>query len=271
MKVGGGLNYVTGPMGAGKSLFGVRTITRYLMTHRYAITNVELLPDAFDRIARHVAPLGSVEKRRRIADGLRRFYVFERDLEQAMRYMPPRGREEGRALLMWDESQNDLNNRSYRARDEKFKNEKSGGNAMLEWATQFRKLGYSAFLLSQHHENTDAQLRRVCNHLVRLQNQRENVRLLGVRVTPIPLFIAAWYPAHLAVSAGKQTQPKPVKIDRYFLSWHRNLYDTHGLYHGLEAMPDHDWIMLPVGGREIARSATRPTAGDDPTEAALSA
>ena len=44
MKVAGGLNYVTGPMGAGKSLYGVRRIVAHITAGRYAVTNVELLP-----------------------------------------------------------------------------------------------------------------------------------------------------------------------------------------------------------------------------------
>jgi len=245
VKVGGGLSYVTGPMGSGKSLFAVRHIVAYLTSARYVVTNVELMPDAMERIAHHIARTSGRAKRARIADNLRRYYVFERDLEEGMRYRPPRSTVEGRALFIWDESQNDLNNRSYRQRDDKFRNEATGGNALLEWATQLRKLGYAGYLLSQHHENTDAQLRRVCNYLVRLQNQREQVRLLGMRVTPWPLFLAYWYPSHTGLT---HTRVQPVRVDRYLLSWHRHLYDTHGLYHGLAALPDRDWIELPHGG-----------------------
>jgi len=250
VKVGGGLNYVTGPMGAGKSLYGVRSITNALLSRQYVVTNVELVPDFAWRIAHHVAPLSS-RKRRKVADTCMRYYVYETALEQAIGYRLP-GRGEARGVFIWDEGHNDLNNRSWRERRNKFANERTGGDVLLEWATQLRKLGFVGFLLSQHMDNTDAALRRVCNFAVRLQNQREQTRLLGLRVTPWPLFLAYWYPANIGL-AGQRIPP--VKVERYFLSWHRKLYDTFGLFHGLDpdAEQQHGLTFLPDGGRGLPR------------------
>jgi hypothetical protein len=250
MKVGGGLNYVTGPMGAGKSLYGVRCIVDALISGRYCVTNIELVPDAPERIARHYSKFSSRNKRE-IADKVRRYYVHETKLEEAIRYRLP-GRGEARGVVMWDEGHNDLNNRSWRERRELFKNDRTGGDVLLEWATQLRKLGFVGFLLSQHMDNTDAALRRVCNFAIRLQNQREQIRLLGLRATPWPLFLAYWYPANIGLSGSRIP---PVKIERYFLSWHRNLYDTFGLFHGLDADADDALGLhrLPEGGRPLAK------------------
>jgi hypothetical protein len=136
----------------------------------------------------------------------------------------------------------------------------------LEWATQLRKLGYVGYLLSQHADNTDAALRRVCSFLVRLQNQKEQTRMLGMRVSPWPLFIAAWYPAHLAFVGA---QVKPMKVERYFLTWHRHLYDTLGLYHGLAiAGEGANVIELPLGGRGATPAGGSPAR---PLEDALAA
>jgi hypothetical protein len=258
VRVGGGLNYVTGPMGAGKSLYGVRAIVDALIGGRYAVTNIELVPDAPERIAAHYSRF-SRRSRSSIADKVRRYYVYETDLAEAIRYRLP-GRGEARGLLMWDEGHNDLNNRSWRERRELFKNERTGGDVLLEWATQLRKLGFVGFLLSQHMDNTDAALRRVCNFAVRLQNQREQIRLLGMRATPWPLFLAYWYPGN---TGEKGARIPPVKIERYFLSWHRNLYDTFGLFHGLDA-DAHEALglhRLPEGGRPLAKPVA--TAGGD--------
>lgn len=235
MKVGGGLNFVTGPMGAGKTLFAVRRIVGGLCAGKYVVSNVELRTGWADRVARHVSPFARGSKRNRIAARLEHLYVYETELQQARRYRPERGRDEGRALFVWDEGHNDLNNRAW----------KDDGRAqVLEWATQLRKLGYVGYLLTQHGDNTDAALRRIANHHIRLQNQREQTRLLGMRVSPWPLFLAYWYPAHLALS-GQRIQP--VKIERYFLSWHRHLYDTFGLFHGLvHEGADDDAILLPT-------------------------
>jgi len=110
-------------------------------------------------------------------------------------------------------------------------------------------------LLSQHADNTDAALRRVCGFQVRLQDQKEQTRLLGLRVTPWPLFHAAWYPTNIPLG----TKAKPTKVERYFLGWHRHLYDTFGLYHGLAPNEEGDAIELPVGGRPVAAlAAGRP-------------
>jgi hypothetical protein len=88
-----------------------------------------------------------------------------------------------------------------------------------------------------------------------MQNQKEQARLLGVRVSPWPLFLAAWYPTNTPIT----DKLKPVKIERYFLGWHRHLYDTLGLYHGLAALDDTDEVsLLPVGGRALGPAGAKP-------------
>lgn len=240
MKIGGGLRYVTGPMGAGKSLYGVRATVARLIAGNYVITNVKLYDDAPERIANHYARFLGRRRAAIVADKVRRFYVYETDLSEAMRYRVP-GRGESRALFLWDEAHNDLNNRSYRDRDQR----------LLEWATQLRKLGFEGVLLSQSHENTDAQLRRICNWLVRLQNQKESVRLGGFS-TRLPLFVAWWFLTNVP-QGQKQTA---VKCERYLLSWHRNLYDTLDLYHGVASLNDDDGVIrLPAAGLPLSERA----------------
>jgi len=234
VKVGGGLNYVTGPMGSGKSFYGVRQIVAAAIAGKYAVTNVELYDDWADRVARHVKHLTTKRKRQAIADRLRGYYVYEDDLKRAMQYRLP-GRGEARGVFVWDEAHNNLNNRNWR---------EDGRAEILAWGTQLRKLGFVGFLLSQHADNTDAALRRVCNYQVRLQNQKEQTRLLGLRVTPWPLFLAVWLPTNTPLTqAGK-----PMKVERYFLTWQRHLYDTHGLYHGLDVDTGVTVVRLPDGG-----------------------
>lgn len=256
MRVGGGLNYVTGPMGSGKSLYGTREIVNRLLRSQYVITNIELRETAFDRIGRHVART-SRSKARKVADNCRAYYIYERDLEEAIRYRP-HGKGEARASFVWDEGHNDLNNRNWKERQAKFAT-KNSTDGLLEWATQLRKLGYVGYLLSQHQDNTDAALRRVCNYQIRLQNQKEQTRILGLRVTPLPLFLACWYPTNVPLNAGRVV--KPVKVERYFLGWHRHLYDTMGLYHGLNAVEGEEdfTVLLPKGGRRaLPREAGKP-------------
>jgi hypothetical protein len=240
VKVGGGLNYVVGPMGSGKSLYAVRAIVDAVTHGRYAVTNVELVPGWEDRVARHIARTNP-RARRRVRDRVQQLYVYTPELEEALRYRLP-GKGEARGLFVWDEGHNDLNNRNWRQRAEKYATDR-GTDRLLEWATQLRKLGFVGYLLSQHTDNTDAALRRVCNYVVRLQNQKEQTRMMGVRITPVPLFLAYWYPAHLA---DGRTRVQPIKVERYFLGWHRNLYDTFGLFHGLASDIGDDVIELPA-------------------------
>jgi hypothetical protein len=240
VKVGGGLNYVTGPMGAGKSLYGVRSIVQAVSMERYAVTNIELLPGWADRVARHFGWMRSKGTRREIAAKLEAHYVYETDLHEGMRYRLP-GRGEARGVFVWDETHNDLNNRKWR--DE-------GRDSILEWATQLRKLGYVGYLLSQHADNTDAALRRVAS---KSATKAQADAALGLRVTPW-LFLAAWYPA------PARGEGKP-RVERYFLGWHRHLYDTFGLYHGLTLTENAGVpvVELPAGGRPpAAEAAGRP-------------
>ena len=62
------------------------------------------------------------------------------------------------------------------------------------------------------------------------------------------------------------SQVKATKIERYFLSWHRHLYDTLGLYHGLaSANHERDVIELPAGGRPHAAEAAGRPEGSSPS------
>lgn len=246
MKIAGGLCYVVGPMGSGKSFYAVRKIVAALTSSKYVVTNVRLYDDYAEKIARHMAP-ASRRNRQIIRDKCLGHYIFEENLQEAMKYRLP-GKGEARGLFIWDETHNDLNNRSWRA---------DGRGEILEWGTQLRKLGFLGFLLSQSADNTDAQLRRICNYLVRLRNQKEQTRLLGIRVTgPLPpLFLACWYPTHVPLTTKIQAE----YIERYFLNWQKNLYDTHDLYHGLSDEDEADTIRLPHGG--MRRAPALPPGG----------
>ena len=72
-------------------------------------------------------------------------------------------------------------------------------------------------------------------------------------MTPWPLFLACWYPTNIPLG----TKAKPTKVERYFLGWHRHLYDTFGLYHGLTLAENVgvEALELPAGGRPLAAPA----------------
>lgn len=258
---GGGLNYVVGPMGAGKSMYGVRQIVVALTQGKYVVTNVRLLDGWAEKVARHEFPRDRADRRERRIRWLEAHYVYEPSLSRAMRYRLPCARcggdtrecrhtgpfQEGRGVFVWDETHNDLNNRDYQghgATRELREAEKERRRLVIRWATQLRKLGFVGFLLSQHHENTDAQLRRVCNHLIRLQNQRTRGGFGAIMPRRFTLFLVYWYPAHLADGTR---QVEAVRFERYVLPWTRVLYDSWETYHGIDDEVDEETtpILLP--------------------------
>lgn len=271
-----GLNYVIGPMGSGKSMFGVRAIVAALLADRYVITNCRLLPGWAEQVVRKKWPRvarNPAELERAVAR-LEARYIYETSLRTAMRYRVPcavcGGKvkecghigpfQEGRAVFVWDETHNDLNNRDYAGHGNTAAErelEKERRRIVIRWATQLRKLGFSGYLLSQHHENTDAQLRRVCNHLIRLQNQRNSeggwiAKLLPRRLT---LFLVYWYPAHLAAGTPEH-MIQPVRRERYWLPWTRHLFDSWDTFHGIDDLDGEDApIQLP--GLQPAETAKR--------------
>lgn len=280
----GGLNYVVGPMGSGKSMFGVRAIIEALRRGKYVVTNVSLKEGWSEQVCKRY--LGkewrNPERRARAIALMEGLYVYETDLRVAMRYRVPCAMcggntrecghsgpaQEGRALIVWDETHNDLNNRDWDGagdtREER-QEDKRRKRLLIRWATQLRKLGYTGYLLSQHHENTDKQLQRVCNNIIRLQNQRNAEGLWVAKVLPQrwTLFLVFWYPAHLATDNGPTSRVPPIRRDRYWLPWERNLYDSWETYHGIDdgSCDETTPIQLPAGGR---KALLRGVAGEGP-------
>lgn len=250
MRVGGGISYIAGPMGSGKSLRAVRGIVNALCNQQYVVTNVRLYENFDAIIAKHIARTASKEKKAKIARKLRGYYIYVDELQDAFSILTKTelpGRSESRGKFFWDEGHNDLNNRTWRGKSSdaaKRAKEAEERVGILEVATQFRKLGIEGYILSQHTDNTDVAIRRACNWVIRMQNQREQTRLLGVRVTPWPLFLALWYPANVPIKQGVSA----VRTERYFLDWHRKIYDTMGLYHGVANLATDGRIALPSHG-----------------------
>lgn len=249
MNVGGGVSYIVGPMGSGKTLRAVRGLIKALCNHQYVVTNIRLIDGWEHVVASHYARTASKARKERIAERLRGFYLFVEELDHAFNLITSTeipGKGESRAKFYWDESQNDLNNRTWRGKsaNEQTRREEAEKRVdILEVATQFRKLGIEGYVLSQHTDNTDVAIRRACNWVIRMQNQREQTRMLGMRITPWPLFLAFWYPSNVVI--GKAN---PVKTERYFLDWHRRIYDTMGLYHGVANRAEGGRTPLPAHG-----------------------
>jgi hypothetical protein len=250
-----GLSFVTGPMGAGKSYFVTKKIAHALMAGKYVVTNIALMEGWSHRIARHTPQAwfsGSFSKRAKFYESL---FIYTDDVESAVMFRPP-GRGEARAIFAWDEAHNDLNNRNWNHESEKDKH-----SHVIKVATQLRKLGYVGYWITQHEDNTDAALRRIMNWHIRLRNQRESVRVMGMRICPVPFFLACYFPGNMPRVTTRRGSLGYEHIERYFLGWEKKLYNTYALYHGLYEDLGTDVIDLPKPGeatpemlREWARS-----------------
>lgn len=226
-----GLIYVTGPMGAGKSLYGTRRILRTIMAGRYVISNIALLAGWNYKLAWHT-PQGfckwvvwrlsgkRVKWFEKQAEFYATVYIHETNLERATAFNPY-GKKEAAADLVWDELQRDMNNRTWFDENQNYVN---------QWATHLRKLGFAAFFLAQHKDNTDAALRRIANFEVRLRNQRELVRIAGFRL-PFSFFLAQWFPANVKKLKGEDI----MQTERYFRGWESRCYDTHAIHYDIDA------------------------------------
>jgi hypothetical protein len=262
VKTDGGLSFVTGPMGSGKTLFEVRGGVNIMLRGGWWITNVPLYPDALDRIARHVAPT-SRKKRRELAARLVDRYIYTEDLREALTHGVHEGarwRGEARARLGWDESYSELNAREWDGGRGKSKDDRA---ELLEWVPMLRKLNVHGYLLAQHEETVDKNMRRICNYVVRLDNRRESARIMGLRVKCVPpLFIAQYYQANQAEKRGGIA--RPAFTERHLLSWHRKLYDTHGLYGSAADKADAGeitWLGVPRLELEAATQERTGLAG----------
>lgn len=261
MKLAGGLHYIDGPQGHGKSYFAVRRIHRALWANQYVVTNIPLLPGWSERMVTHDRMRSLRMGRSELVRHYESLYIHTDAIGDLFRFdipcrvcgaqrRPDDGRcanghklGEGRALAIWDESHNDLNNRSW--------NEK-GRDVLLKGATQLRKLGFVAFLVTQHQDNTDAALRRVCGWRVRMMNMREHSRgLFGFRVIPFNFFVASYYPANTV----ETTPGSAAFYERFLLGWQKRLYDSWGIYSGLydDLLPLGDRIALPPAGEALTR------------------
>ena len=264
--LGGGLHYLDGPQGHGKSYHGQHRMIQALRQGRYVVTNQPFLPGWSRVCAAHDhynrARYGRAEVQRwyesrylytdRIGD------LFRFDLPCQKCGAPRRepggpsvcanghALREGRGLAVWDEAHNDLGNRSW---------QEQGREVLLKGATQLRKLGWSALLVTQSKENTDAGLRRVCGWRVRMTNLQKTTRLPIIKVSPFPrpFFIAAYYVAN--VPAESQGSQEPEFYDRFLLRWPKRTYDTLGIFAGLftDLAELGDRIVLPAPGATFPR------------------
>jgi hypothetical protein len=239
------LHLVDGTPGAGKSYFAVRQVDAALAAGKVVVTNVPLSPDFAERAAR-AHPLRRLSRRAvaRRAELYRSRVLVTRSLEEVLRVRVA-GAGEGRAVVVLDEAHRWLNSRMW--------GKDTGRADVIAWVSGHRHLGLDVFLISQHIEDIDKQVRNRVEYRVRLRNLRR-VKVAGVRLFPCNFFVA--------VSELVSAKNKPITgRDWYPLSKRvAGMYDTHGL--AGEDIPE-DAIWLPRVPEPVACPPTK-SAGSPP-------
>jgi len=216
------IRLVTGPLGTGKSYYGVRKAAQAMREGKLVATNFDMTSDWVDRVVRH----GRLFKRsRKLDERVERFskrYIRLTTMQELMslRVKPeaPWAREiapgkwqikEGSLVVVLDESHRWMNARSW---------SREGREELLEFFALARKLGMEVYLIAQRAENLDVQVRELFEDHIKLNNLRRSARMLGIPVIPFNFFIAGWrnhaYPDEV------------IKTERYRLGWEKDLYDT---------------------------------------------
>jgi zona occludens toxin len=207
---------VTGTPGSGKSFYCVRVIANALASGKMVATNVTLADGWEHDLAKrnpisHLIP-GRVAKR---TEHFKRQTLYTDDLHDLIR-VRLRGSGEGRGVAVIDEAHEWLNNRTWD--DEERKD-------FVRWFSQHRKLGWDVYLISQHIDSIDKQVRDRVEELVVLRNLRR-AKIAGIPLAPVNLFLA------ITVWAGGPKGRGKVHVSRrelFPLDSRRKLYDTFGL------------------------------------------
>lgn len=279
MRAGGGLHFIDGPQGHGKSFLAARIIGDSLISGRHVVSNITLRPGWEKLVARHNPRNFGRRPKDSYADLADRYH-FTTDVNEAMKFQllcHLCGREpfdcgheqpEALAVFVWDEAHNDLNNRDWSGRGgtrEAVEEDKQRRQRIILWATQLRKLGYEAYFVTQHWNNVDVGLRRVSGWRIRMRNQQKAVRPLGLQLLPFPFFVASYFHADMETNIFS----KPEMVGRYFLTWHKKLYQTRAVFHGLDTyLAGEQAIWLdprPFRKRRRGAGGAQPPAPDGAT------
>jgi adenosyl cobinamide kinase/adenosyl cobinamide phosphate guanylyltransferase len=228
-----GITIVDGPLGSGKSFYAVKLISEALWRRRPVTTNVELVPDWAERIAR-IKILAGPHRAARRADAaadLRRYYHYSDDVVSVLYADMEPPITENKGLMVIDEAHSVLNNRLFA---------EEGRKELVDRIRQLRKRGWECCVITQHVESVDKHVRDAATYKVQLVNWRRRYWWF-----PFNLFLA------LRFFAGDKTAGKGVKpMDRSLYrmdTFIAGLYDTMGLF-GTERTPETSRrrVLLPL-------------------------
>jgi len=245
------INYVTGTLGAGKSLYAARKMARALLQGKVVATNVRLVP-GFERIILRRSPyyrFARASSKRDYERELLRRYAYVPSIEDLLRARV-HGKGEGRGVMVLDEAHNEVNNREWESKNQK---------ESLRYLTLARKRGWHVYVISQHKDNTDAAIRRIATTETRLLNWRQLVRVpvLGTQLLPFNFFLAQTFPLNQV--SNMISSQKVMGREVFKVGWYGQLYDT---FEDFDVSDDGDYqaLWLPHPRDEASRDkpTTRP-------------
>ncbi len=240
----GMIRLVTGPLGTGKSYYGVRKAVQAILNGKLVATNFDLVDDWVEQAVRRGHLFKHTRKLDDRVDRFSRRYIRINTMQELreLRVTPeaPWAKEirpgvwvlkEGSLVVILDESHRWMNARSW---------SREGREELLEFFALARKLGMEIYLIAQRAENLDVQVRELFEDHIHLNNLRRSARMLGIPVIPFNFFIAGWrnhaYPDEV------------IKTERFRLGWECRLYDTMDTVSFTEGQKAEDsalWLPRP--------------------------
>lgn len=229
---------VTGTPGAGKSYYAVRKVVDSLLAGKLVASNLALRDGWETELAKRSGLNRLVPGRlERKAAEIRDRSMIVRTLDDLMEIQLA-GTEEGRGICVLDEAHEWLNSRLWDA-------DKELRQRYVDWFATHRHAGWDIYLISQHLDSVDKQVRDRVEFNVRLRNMK-NARLAGFRFLPMNVFLGVhtW-------NGGPQTKRLIVKREWFMLDGRRKLYATHragyDLVAGRPTLPRSAAPRLPGG------------------------
>jgi len=214
------ISYVTGQLGAGKSLYGARKGAQALLTGRVLATNIRFV-DGWERKVLSHSPyyrFASRENKSYMEREISTRYYYDPDYVNLLN-AKLHGRGEGRGLRIFDESQDRFNNRGW---------EDALQNMMGARFRRARKRGWKDYIIAQHIKNTDVAIRRIASDEIRVINWKQQTRvpIIGTSLFPVPFFLAMCFPVEETAVPGVMRLGKVKWRELYRLGWWSKLYDT---------------------------------------------